>query len=488
MAPVETLTALDATFLELEELDDGALMSIGGVMVFGPAAGATAPELEALRATLTERLGELPRYTQRLSSTRTGGLAWPHWEPDPHFDVADHVRLVALPAPGCQAQLCEWTADFFSHPLDRTRALWEIVLIEGLEGGRWALAHKTHHCLVDGVGSVDVVGVLLDSQADAGSSGKAPMAPNGKPSSARAPQAMLQAGQAAARAAGAGVHAVVHPRDALHRSRALAELIIRDELIAAPRTSLNVPIGPTRRFAVIHAQLDELKAIGHAAGGSMNDAALAACATGLRTMLLARGEQLPARGLRVMVPVNIRDASGDGALGNRISSLFVDLPVAQSDPWIRLRTIVAATKKLKRSGAADGAAAAIDLGALAPPVAHRAAMARTEFSTRLFNVTITNVPGAQQQLYAFGCPLREVHPVVPLAAQHVLGIAIFSYNGQVTFGINADRAATPDIDVLARGIEDGLEELRKLLLAPARARKPRRAGSGRLPHKKGQKR
>jgi len=470
---METLTALDATFLELEELDHGALMSIGGTMVFEPRPDGSRPDVEGLRCALAARLDELPRYLQRLSSARTGGLSWPHWEADPRFDVRNHVRHAALPQPGSETQLCDWTAEFFSHPLDRTRPLWEIVLIEGLEDGRWALAHKTHHCLVDGVGSVDVVGILLDEEP-----GRRPRAPVGANDSStrgrspRAPEAIVQATRAGARAAGAGVHAVTHPKDAFHRSRAAAELVVRDELIGAPRTSLNVPIGQARRFAVVRASLAELKAIGHSLGGSLNDAALAACAAGFRSLLLARGEEPPSRGLRAMVPVNIRSDSSDGIeLGNRVSSLFVELPVAEDDGRARLQRIVDTTRRLKASGAADGAAMIIDVGAIAPPAAHRAALARTEFSTRLFNVTITNVPGSPRPLYALGAPLREVYPVVPLAAEHAVGVAIFSYNGLVTFGINADRDSTPDLDVLATGIAQGIDQLRALVPKSKRGRR-----------------
>ena len=157
----DTLTALDGTFLRLEERDEGALMTLGGVMVFDPPAGGVAPTVEAVREHLVARLGELPRYVQRLSSTRTGSLAWPHWVPDEHFDIRHHVDRAELPAPGDDGQLRDWTAEFFSRPLDRTRPLWEMVLIDGLESGRWALGWKTHHCLVDGVVAVDLIALLL---------------------------------------------------------------------------------------------------------------------------------------------------------------------------------------------------------------------------------------------------------------------------------------------------------------------------------------
>ena len=463
----DTLTALDATFLELEQKDEGALMGIGGVSVFDPVPGDGEPTVEALCANLAARLDQLPRYSQRLSSTRTGRFAWPRWTHDDRFRIEDHVTHVALPAPGGHQELCAWAADFYSHRLDRARPLWEMALIEGLPEGRWAIANKTHHCLVDGVGSVDVAYLLLDTEPNPPERPLASPPPPSKDSLLRPfvpspPSAIADAGHAGARVAGAGVHAALHPRRALERSRSLAELIVRDEVIGAPHTSLNVPIGSTRRFAVVNRTLAEFKAIRHGLGGSINDAVLAACTTGLRLLLLERGEPLPPRGLRAMVPMNIRQSSERLALGNRISSLFVDLPVGERVAHLRHRKIMAATERLKSAGAATGAEAMLDLAALAPPIVH-ATLARSLYATRLFNVTITNVPGPQVPLYAMGAKLREVHPVVPLAAEHSVGIAIFSYDGTVTFGVIADSESTPDIDVLEHGIEEGIDELLELV-------------------------
>jgi len=459
----ETLTALDATFLELEQQDEGALMSIGGVSVFDPVPGGGAPPIDEVCANLDSRLDQLPRYSQRLSAVRTGGLGWPRWTDDERFRIRDHITHVALPAPGGHAELCDWAADFYSHRLDRTRPLWEMALIEGLAEGRWAIAHKTHHCLVDGVGSVDVAYLLLDTEPNPPERPQTPISPSTdslvlRPLVPSPPQSITNAAQAGARVARAGMHAALHPREALERSAAVAELIVRDELIGAPHTSLNVPIGSTRRFAVVNRPLEEFKAIRRALGGSINDVVLAACATGLRRLLLGRGEELHPRGLRAMVPVNIRQSSERLSLGNRVSSLFVELPVATENARERHRRIVAATERLKSSSAATGAEAMIDLAGLAPPVLH-AALARSLYATRLFNVTITNVPGPQIPLYSFGARLREVHPVVPLAAAHSVGIAIFSYDGLVTFGVIADSESTPDIEVLTDGIEQGIDEL-----------------------------
>ena len=464
----ETLTALDAAFLELEEADQGALMSIGGTMVFEPPDG-RAPTVEELRDVLTQRIDALPRYTQRLSTRRSSRFSLPHWEPDPHFDIRHHVRHAALPAPGGDRELWAWTAEFFSHPLDRARPRWEIVLLEGLAQGRWALAHKVHHCLVDGGGSVGVIGLLLDDHPDA-PAGNPRTEPTGRAAShhpshrPHPPEALAQAAGAGAHASRAVLHGALHPRDALERSHALLDLLVHDELVGAPHTSLNVPIGQTRRFALVRAgSLDDLKAIGRELGGSFNDVMLAVCTGGLRRLLTERDEALPAQGVRAMVPVNVRVDAKKLELGNRVSSLFVDLPVAEPIAAVRFAQIATRTQRLKSGRAARGPTTMLDLAALAPPIVTETTVALTTFSTRLFNVTITNVPGSPDPMYAFGAPMRELLPVVPLAADHAVGIAIFTYNATVTIGINADCDSVPDLDVLARGIEQSLGELRALV-------------------------
>ncbi len=462
----DQLTALDATFLELEQMDEGATMHIGSVMIFEAPPNGALPTLDEVRESIAGRLTRLPRYAQRLSSERTGGLSWPRWVEDPQFDVADHVGRAALPEPGGEAELMEWSADFFSHRLDRTRPLWEMVLLEGLGDGRWALATKTHHCLVDGVGSVGVVHLLLDLEPQAVL--QSPLrhppeeAPPFGPSWLHPPEALGDLARTGLRAARAGVHAALHPGETFERSRSLAELIVRDELIGAPHTSINVPIGATRRFDAVRADLAGLKAVGHLFGGSVNDVILSACTAGLRSLFLSRGEEPPGEGLRAMVPMNIRESSEQLALGNRVSSLFVSLPVAEADAEARLRRIIDHTSALKSSGAALGAATMIDIGSLAPPLLH-ASVARSLYATRLFNLTITNVPGPRVPLYAFGSPLIEVLPVVPLAARHGIGIAIVSYGGSIAVGISADRDSNHDLDVLTNGITEGFAELCRLL-------------------------
>ena len=450
----EQLSPLDATFLELEQADETAHMHIGAALVFDELAGGGAPSIDDVRTNLLERIGALPRYRQRLSEPHTGGLSWPNWEPDPEFDIRNHVHRAALPAPTDEA-LLEWLGEFWSHRLDRLRPLWETVLVEGLPEGRWALCTKTHHCLVDGVGATDVGDILLDVSPEPAADRPAP-APaqpaaehNGRHGLLGAPLRLMRE----------GADIALHPGrllDALRRSAALAELIARDEVVAAPHSSLNRPIGTERRFEVVRVPLAQLKEIKAALGGTVNDVALAAVSGGLRRVLLARGEEPPLQGLRAMVPVNIRDAGDHLSLGNRITSLFVHLPVAIGDPLGRYNATLEEAESLKRGTQALGGQTLVELAGAAPPVIH-SVLARSLFASRLFNVTVTNVPGRQYPLYAFGAQLREVFPLVPIAAEHAVGIAIFSYNGNVVFGVNADRDTMPDVDVLVEGIEDTLD-------------------------------
>lgn len=484
----EHLNALDATFLELEEADQGAHMHIGGLMIFEARPDGRAPSVSEVVARLEEGLERLPRYRHRLSSPTTGGFSWPSWSEDERFRVANHVRTVSLPPPGGQAELLEWAGEFYSERLDRAQPLWEMVVVEGLAGGRWALASKTHHCMVDGVGSVDTIQLVLDTEPHQEDLSLHPASPPpGTPTAPERPLpfqsltgaatglARLGAGaaripvkitRASARLVGGTIGAARHPEraaEALKRSRALAEVIIQDELAAAPRTSLNVPIGGKRRMAVAWVPLEELKEIKRALGGTVNDVVLAIAAGGLRQLLMARGESLPEHGLRAMVPVNVRAAGEELALGNRITSLFVHIPVSVEDTVERYERQMEEAEKLKSGTQALGSSTLLDLTKHAPPVIH-SFLARSLFATRLFNITITNVPGPQVALYGLGSKMTDIWPLVPLAADHAVGLAVLSYDGRVFFALNADRDAMPDLDVLASGIEEGFAELREAAL------------------------
>ena len=448
------LTPLDATFLELEEADETAHMHIGAVLVFE----APAPSLTELRRRVEERGPLLPRYRQRLSSPRTGGLRWPQWVDHEAFVVADHVLEAALPAPGDHEQLCAWAADFWSRRLDRRLPLWEMTLLTGLEGDRWAVVTKTHHAMVDGVGSIDA-GILLFDLPE-GMELPAPAAAPDEP----APHGFAHRALDLVRAS-AGV--ALHPdrlRDMLGRSKAALEMIVRDEVVPAPHTTLNEPIGSRRRFVTVSTELDEVKAIKRALGGTVNDVVLASVTTGLRRLLEHRGEVPPAAGLRAMVPVNVREPGEH--LGNHITSLFVHLPVAEPSAAERYRRTVEEAEGLKSGTQAVGSRTVVDLASLAPPVLH-SLLAQSLFASRLFNVTVTNVPGPPETLSALGSPMVDVLPLVPLAAAHAVGVAIVSYAGRLTFGIVGDHETAPDLALVARGIEDALAELRELAALPA---------------------
>ena len=332
------LTPLDAAFLELEQSDEAAHMHIGWAMIFDSLPDGAAPSIEVLRSQTEERLELLPRFLERLSSPRVGRLSLPTWEPDPDFDVVAHMRHATLPAPGGEAELLDWLGDFYSHRLDRARPLWETTLIDGLADGRWALASKVHHCLVDGISGASVTTVLLDAEPDPApdSKGIAGLLAAGGDEREEHERGVFSKLYGAV---GSGADAALHPRklaSALSRSRSMAEMVVRDELIGAQETSLNAAIGSSRRLAAVHVPLDDLKAIKRELGGTVNDVVLAATAGGLRRLFEHRGESADVETVRAMVPVSIRRAGEQLALGNRVSSLFVDLPLSEPDPCVAI--------------------------------------------------------------------------------------------------------------------------------------------------------
>jgi diacylglycerol O-acyltransferase len=461
------LSPLDAAFLELEEADEAAHMHIGWALVFDPPPEGERPSLELLRDQVRERLEALPRFRRRLSSPRVGPLSLPSWEPALDLDPGELIRRATLPEPGGEAELMDWLGDFFSHRLDRTRPLWETTLLEGLEGGRWALVTKVHHCLIDGMSGVEVASILLDAEAEP-TPGQATLAEaiaelEGEDHDLGRVARLRGVVGGAVRG---GVAVARHPRDLtslLSQSWAMAETLVRDEMQAAPHTSLNESIGATRRFAAVDVPLEDVKRVKRELGGTVNDVALAAAAGGLRRLFEARDEDV--EHVRAMVPVSLRAASESLALGNKVTSLFVDLAVAEPDPLLRYRKIAAASRELKSGNSAAGTDAVIKLAGMAPP-AIQSIVARLMFTPRLFNLTITNVPASPITLYALGAPLRRVVPLVPIFTGHALGVAVVSYDGTVTFGLNADRDAVPDLEVFRSGIEASLAELRQAASAP----------------------
>lgn len=455
----DRLSPLDVSFLYLEE--PTTPMHVGGLAIFAAGDGF---DHETLVGLIEQRIGLVPRYRQKIKWV-PGHIAYPVWVDDPAFDVSYHVRRSALPRPGTDAQLRELVARLMSRRLDRSRPLWEMYLVEGLHGGRSAVITKSHHAMVDGISAVDIGQVILDVTPEPRETPSDLWVPSPEPGSVallagalgevvRRPPALVDALRLGANDLRSTVGGLVGQLGGL---LAAARTAARP----APDSPLNVPIGEQRRFATASTDLDCYKRVRKAHRGTVNDVVLATVTGALRGWLLSRGERLTGSTvIRAMVPVSVRGRSEQGVLGNRVSSYFVDLPVGEPNPVVRLHQVSFAMKAHKQAGQSVGADALVRLGGFAPPTLHSmGARLASGLSRRLFNVVVTNVPGPQFPLYAAGAQMLEVFPVVPLAKNQAVSIGLTSYNGGVYYGLNADRDAMPDVEVLAQLIEESLAEL-----------------------------
>ena len=457
MANPDRLTGLDSSFLHLER--DSAHMHVAGCMVFE----GEPPSYEELAEQISSRLHLVPRYRQRLAFVPFG-QGRPVWVDDPHFNIAFHVRHTALPGPGGDVQLKRLAGRVFSQALDRSRPLWEIWLVEGLADDRFALLSKTHHALVDGVSGVDIATVLFDTSPD-----PMPVAPPDHEWVARPlptgaqllADALLERTTVPSEIV-RGVRATLRgPRHVAERiGRALGGMsaMARAGLQAAPPSPLNVRIGPHRRFTWVRGDLQEFKAIKNALGGTVNDVVLAVVTGALGRYLRMHGEATDELVLRAMVPISIRADVERGALGNRVAAMWAPLPIGVTDPTQRLLRISRDMDGVKESGQAVGAQVLTQLTGFAPPTI-MAQAARLQARQRMFNLVVTNVPGPQLPLYMLGRELDAMFPMVPLAENQALGIAIMSYNGQLNFGLNADYDAMPDLEALADELRASIDEL-----------------------------
>jgi WS/DGAT/MGAT family acyltransferase len=453
---VERLSTLDASFLYLE--DPATPMHVGGVLVLEPP-----PEgLRAIQELVRSRLPLVPRYRQRVVEV-PGHLANPVWADDPEFDVEYHVRTAGLPRPGTETQLLELVSRTMSRPLDRSRPLWEIYLVEGVAGGRIAVITKTHPALVDGLGAIDIGQVLLDVDPAAPDPGAGEWAPRPLPGRVELVRQALQEylHQPSSVLDQARTAFTDLPATAARRGSAAGGVLqaARRAAVRAPRSPLNAPIGRQRRIVVARAELDEVKAIRQAHGGTVNDVLLTVLTGALREWLMSRGQAVVgATSVRALVPVSLQDEdSGDST---RVSSHLVDLPVGEPSPWVRLSRLSYAMRGVAHHGQSVSADRLIALTGFAPPTLHAlGARAARGLSRRLFNLVITNVPGPQLPLYAAGGLVLEVYPVVPLARGQGLSIGMTSYNGRVFFGLNADRDSVGDVEVLADLIEQEVSAL-----------------------------
>ena len=437
-------------------------MHIGGLtLIEGPP-----PSMDEFLEQIRRRLHLVPRYRHKLAHTALDS-GRPVWVDDPSFNLDYHVRHTALPAPGTWEQLQELTARIFSQQLDRSKPLWEMWLIEGLEDNRFALITKTHHSLIDGIAGVDLATVLFDLSPEPppiSNSGRA-WTPHDEPGT---PQ-LVAAGMVGAVRTGVALverafGALAHPDRALAHAREAAEgvgEIIWAGLNPAPETPLNVPIGPHRRFVAVQAELDDFKQVKNAFGGTVNDVVLAVVAGALRDFLISRGRRVEGVELRALVPVSVRTEDEHSEGGNRIVVMRGPLPVYISDPINRLRFVSQAMAGLKESKQALGAEVISGAQNFAPPTI-LAQASRLNFSTRLFNLIVTNVPGPQFPLYVLGREMLQAIPVAFLPQNHALAIAIMSYNGQLNFGLLGDFDALPDIDTIGENLAAELATLVEL--------------------------
>jgi diacylglycerol O-acyltransferase len=424
---LDRLTPIDASFLHQE--GPVSHMHVGGLtIVEGPP-----PAMEEFLEQIRRRLHLVPRYRHKLAFTAIDS-GRPVWIDDPSFNLEYHIRHTALPTPGGWEQLCGLTARIFSQQLDRSKPLWEMWLIEGLQDDRFALISKSHHALIDGIAGIDLATVLFDL------SPKPPPLRN----SGRAWQPHAEPGTAELLLAGL--------RGAVRAGIELAGLN------PAPDVPLNVPIGPHRRYFGVGSRLDDFKLVKNAFGGTVNDVVLAVVAGALRTFLISRGVRTEGMELRALVPVSVRADDEHGQGGNRIVAMRGPLPVYISDPVQRLRFVSEAMDGLKESKQALGAEVIAGVQNFAPPTI-LAQASRLNFSTRLFNLLVTNVPGPQFPLYVLGREMLEAYPVAFLPENHALAIAIMSYNGQMNFGLLGDFDALPDLDTISDSIAEELAKL-----------------------------
>jgi diacylglycerol O-acyltransferase / wax synthase len=460
MATFDTLSAMDAQFLYWDS--DRTPMNMGNLCIFegGPLTDERgAFRLDDVRRAIESRLHLVPRYRRKVLEV-PGGFAHPVLVDDPDFDIARHVRLVALPRPGTDEQLKELYSQLHEGMLDHGRPLWEITFIEGLEGGRVGMVQKIHHAPFDGTSTVDVMELLFDATPDHHPVDPPPWRPEPVPD----PLSLMGA-KWGEQVSNFWKRALSQPTAPSSQPDPLGEMAEAFQSLGAigqpPKTSLNGPIGPRRRFDWVQTSLTEAKQIRTlAAGCTVNDAMIAAIGGGLRELLVSRGEAVDDLVLRIMVPVSLRSGPGmgDGA-GNMVSGFVAPLPVCEADPVERLRRIHRSTRELKEGKQAQSIHLMTQSAEYAP-ASLMAAGARTAMEQSAFiNLTVTNVPGPRRELFLLGARMLELHPMVLIGNQITVNVAVESYVDNLSIGLAADADANPDLDVLRDGIRRGLDEL-----------------------------
>jgi diacylglycerol O-acyltransferase len=467
----DRLSALDASFLHVE--DQFTPMHVGSVMVFDTPEGGF--DVDRLVALIDHRIAQVPRYRQRVLDV-PGRISNPVWADDASFDITYHVRQSGLPRPGTDEQLEEFVARIASRPLDHRRPLWECYLVDGLAHGRFAVVTKTHHALVDGVNAVDLAQLILSGDREDGPEAMSDDAWRPRPTPGdlqligdalvdlvRRPTQVaetIRGGISDVQATGARV---------LGALGQVVSTVARASTRPAPSSPLNVEVSGARRFVMVGTDLEDYRIVrSHLMKGrfaedvTVNDVVLATIAGALRAWLLTRGEAVnPATTVRAMVPISFESDTASTAVGGGLRACFIDLPVGESGPSMRLHQIAFAMRQQMETGVAVGAETLASIGGFAPPTLHSlGARLGGAVSRRLYNLVITNVPGPQQPLYAAGATLIATYPVMPLGRGQGLSIGLTSYDGGVYYGLLTDRDALPDADVLGQCIVDALAELK----------------------------
>jgi WS/DGAT/MGAT family acyltransferase len=460
MSP-ERLTPLDASFLYLER--PAMHMHVAALAILDPSTRRDGRlRFEDVASTMASRLHLAPRFRQRVA-TVPFDLGLPLWVDDAAFDLAFHLRRAALPTPGGRRELAGYVQRVLSRPLDRTKPLWELYVIEGLEDGHVATLMKVHHAMIDGLSGMHLAAAIYDLSPEPPA---VPAPPRWRPEPEPSSGDLLR--DAVRDLAAHPVEAVSTAVDNVRRSPALAALGLGTvmsgvrsifDMGARPSSPFDVRIGPNRRFAMTEAPVQRFKDVKDALGGTVNDVVLTVVGRALGRLLRSRGEPTRGRTLRVMVPVSVRGGA-DGALGNRVAPAFVDLPIGAMTPKRRLALVREGTAHLKGSMMAMGADAIIGLGAYAPG-GLLAAAARLISRGPWFNLVVSNIPGPQQPMYLAGARLVASYPSLPLGENSALSIACTSLAGTMAFGLTGDWDGMPDVEALSAELDESLAELSK---------------------------
>ena len=485
----QRLTPLEVSLLALDTTRTPG--HVGTVTLLGPGTGSSTVDHAGLTALVEARLAYVPRYRQRVASV-PGRLAAPVWVDDDDFDLSFHVRTAALPRPGTSDQLLELVAQVLARRLDRSRPLWEVHVVGGLEGGRVAVVEKTHLALVDGGDTVDLAQVLLDADPEASGAGDqvAEWHPALEPGSTDlVVGALWESAQDPARAVD-NLRGVV--TGALGVALAVGEVVggtlggglgdLVGDALRGGRPPAGSPlagtVSPSRRFATLRVPLADLHAVHAAHGYTVNDVVLAVVAGGLRSWLRTRGGLGRTRTLRALVPMSVlEDEVGTSSLGVQVAPHLQDLPVGEADALVRLHQVACASEAHRDGGRAVDARTLTEIAGFAPATLHVLGVRVAAEAVRMpHDVLITNVPGPQVPLYAASARMTETFPVVPLGAGHLLALGITSYDGSVFFGLTADHAAIDDLDVLVQCLDDAVGDLLDTT-DQARRRQPVRAAS-----------